>query len=133
MKISVRLFFFCFLVSCTSFNEKEISGVYSLVDYKHTFDTIVLFENNQYFRTVYDAHEKLVFKQQGKWELDNDFIRFDQFYLNLDDDLIQFPNLIADSLDSWGGYIIKSNGLIEFCVGHLSATLKNQNCYQKID
>ncbi len=119
-------------MSC-AFNEQELIGIYTPVNYKNTFDTIQLHTNNVYHRRVYDRNKKLVLEMDGEWKIDGDFIKFEPFYLNLDDDLILYPQSIQDTTGGWGGYLEKKNGSMEFCVGHLSASLPNQNCYQQLN
>lgn len=119
-------------VSC-GYTEKELIGVYAPTDYKNTFDTIQLKEHNKYHRKVYDKNKKLVLEMNGKWELDGSYIKFKSFYLNLDDDLVNFPESVRDTTGGWGGNVERrKGGTIEFCVGHLSASLPDQNCYQKL-
>lgn len=130
MKAFTILLISIFFISC-SFNEEELIGRYTPVNYINSFDTIELKANNIYFRKVYDVHNKLLLEMDGEWRLDGDYIKFNPFYLNFDDDLLSFPESVQDTTGGWGGYIGQQNGLIEFCVGHLSASLPDQNCYRK--
>ncbi len=120
--------------SCrNSFTEKEIIGTYSPLDYKNTYDTIQLNEHNIYRRKVYDINKKLVLDTKGKWSVDEDVIVFKSpFFLNFDRDLVQFPELLQDTISNGVGYIYLNNGTIKFCVGQASASLPNQNCYYKL-
>lgn len=55
MKSVYSIFTVLFLISCVyRFTEQEILGIYTPVDYKNCFDTIVLKENGVYDRKVYD-------------------------------------------------------------------------------
>lgn len=137
--IGIIFFISLFFASCKNYTEKEIVGFYAPVDYKNNFDTIQLQENNIYHRKVYDFNKKLVLEMQGEWKLDGTAIKFYPFYLNLDDDLVKFPENVQDTTGGWAGDIWHINEplsqtkrkAIAFCVGHQSAT-KDENCYQKI-
>ncbi len=67
---------------------------------------------------------------EGKWKLvnQNSQIQIEPFYLNLDDDLIKFPDNVRDT----SMVIIKNletrTGSIQFCVGYY----EGENCYRKI-
>ena len=116
-----------------NFNEKEMIGTYSPLDYKNTYDTIQLNDHNIYRRKVYDINKKLVLDTKGIWSIDEDIIVFKSpFFLNLDRDLEKFPELLQDTISNGVGYIYLYNGTIKFCVGHASASLPNQNCYRKL-
>jgi hypothetical protein len=118
------------LFSCIK--EQDLKGTYVPVNYKNNFDTIRLEDDGIYSRKVYDINGKLLLKMKGRWEHKNDIINFRPFFLNLDYDLVKFPEVIQDTLGGWSGNLHKNNGNLEFCVGHLSASLPNQNCYRKI-
>lgn len=123
--ISPVIFFSCI-------KEKDLTGTYVPVNYKNNFDTINLEDNGIYSRKVYDINGKLLLKMKGNWEHSQNTIRLEYFYLNLDDDLVKYPEVVKDTMANWGGYLDNNNGNIEFCVGYLSASLPNQNCYRKI-
>lgn len=132
MKAKGILFLIGILFISCNYTENELIGIYTPKDYKKTFDTIQLEKNNVYYRKVYDVDKKLVLEMKGKWTLDNNFVKFKSFYLNLDDDLVTFPESAQDTTGGWGGDLAKSKGIIEFCVGHLSASLPDQSCYKKL-
>jgi len=133
MKMTGIFFLIGLLLGSCSYTEKELIGAYSPTEYKNTFDTIQLKKNNEYHRKVYDINKKLVLEIDGKWSIEEDVIEFKSpYFLNLDRDLVQFPELLQDTKSNGIGYIYSNNGTIEFCVGHLSASLPNQNCYHKL-
>jgi len=118
------------LTSCDGFfTEKEVYGAYSPVDYKNNFDTIQLMPHNIYRRKVYDKNKKLLLDMKGKWELENNInVHFEPFYLNLDDDLVEFPNKVSDTTGGWGGRLEIHKRIVHFCVGYDVSS----NCYRKI-
>lgn len=128
------LFSLILFSSCVEhFEEKEVCGYYTPVDYKNNFDTLQLQPQGVYHRKVYDKNKKLLLEMNGKWNLkDNESVHFEPFYLNLDDDLIKFPDNVKDTTGGWAGRLETQNGKIQFCVGYYSGKLPNQNCYQKI-
>jgi hypothetical protein len=124
-----------FLYSClSSFNEQDILGKYSPINYYNNFDTIIIAKNNKYYRKVYDINKKLVLDMSGEWYFTNDNknIQFWSFYLNLDDDLVKFPESVKDTLGGSQVVIEKFNGNIKFCFGYFAQDLENQNCYEKL-
>ncbi len=127
---SLILFFSC----VGHFEEKEVYGYYTPVDYKNNFDTIQLQPQGIYQRKVYDKNKKLLLEMKGEWKLvnQNSQIQMRPFYLNLDDDLVKFPDNVKDTSMAVIESLEISNGKIQFCVGYYSADLPNQNCYQKI-
>lgn len=119
-------------VSC-GYTEKDLIGVYAPADYKNTFDTIQLQEHNKYHRKVYDINKKLVLEMQGEWSIKEDVIEFKSpYFFNLDRDLVEFPELLQDTVSNGLGYVWKKKGTLEFCVGHFAVDLPDQNCYQKL-
>ena len=115
----------CFKVK----EEKDLYGYYTPLDYENSFDTILLKPQFIYNRKVYDKERNIVLDMNGKWYLQkNNQIKFNSFYLNLDDDLIKFPESTKDtSMEVITDMERRGDG-IEFCVGYYP----NQNCYQKI-
>lgn len=108
-------------------------GTYSASDYTKTYDTIQLATNHIYCRRVYDRNKKLVLKTKGKWKVNQDVIEFETpYFWNLDRDLVKFPELLNDTVSNGIGYIGVNSGKIEFCVGHYSADIPNQNCYKRV-
>lgn len=129
----ILIILFCF--SCVdTFDEKEIIGIYTPIDYKHTFDTIQLDEKGVYYRKVYDKDKKLLLNLKSNYELRNggSKIYFNSYFLNLDRDLVKFPELVNDTLGGAELNLERKNHTIKFCTGHFSASLPDQNCYQKI-
>lgn len=112
------------------FDEKEVCGLYVPINYKNNFDTIELKEKGVYSRKVYDKNKKLLLAMEGKWRMvsHKSNIEIDGFYLNIDDDLEQFPSLVLDTSMLINCVLKKQNQSIEFCVG----PYLDSNCYLKI-
>ena len=123
------------IYSCTNnFTEKEVIGTYVPVDYKQTFDTIILMKNGIYHRKVYDRNKTLMIDMKSQYKIQaNGSILFYSYFLNLDRDLVKFPELIKDTLGGGSFILEKIDGKIGFCTGYASASLPNQNCYHKVD
>jgi hypothetical protein len=135
MKKLLLTFIFPFSIfSCTkSFVEKDVVGVYTPVEYKNCYDTIQLLQGGVYFRKVYDTNKKILLNIKSKYELRNEGsqIFFHSYFLNLDRDLVKFPELVNDTLGVALLNLEKNKGKIGFCTGYYSASLPNQNCFQK--
>jgi len=122
------------LITSCNFSEKELIGIYSPVNYRNTFDIIKLKKDSLYFRKVYDSNKDLVLKNQGKWSVKENVIKFESpYFYNLDSDLVKFPELLKDTLSNGGGYIWSKDGVIEFCVRYYAADESDQNCYKKLN
>lgn len=133
-KILLILSFPFTIYSCiNSFTEKDVIGVYTPLEYENCYDTIQLLEGGLYYRKVYDLNKKLLLNIKSRYELreEGSQIFFHSYFLNLDRDLVKFPELVNDTL---GGSLLnleKNKGKIRFCAGYYSASLPNQNCFQK--
>lgn len=130
------LILFLTMCSCTdNFTEREVIGYYVPLDYNNTYDTIQLMKNGKYHRKVYDKRKKLILNIISNYELRNEGskIYFNSYFLNLDRDLEQFPELTDDTTGEAELIIEKVGNTIQFCTGYLSASLPDQNCYQKVD
>jgi len=131
MKMIKNLFILLLFSSCVEhFEEKEVYGYYTPVDYKNNFDTIQLEPHGIYHRKVYDKNRKLLLEMNGRWNLteQQSKIQIDGFYMNLDDDLVKFPELAKDTNMVVISVLNTHNGVIQFCAGHYP----DENCYQKI-
>lgn len=112
-----------------SIDKNELYGYYTPIGYKNNFDTIQLQSNGKYHRKVYNTNKQILLDTKGVWSLErNHIIHFHTFYLNLDDDLIKFPESISDTSGGWRGDAEYRNGSIQFCVGYY----EGENCYQKV-
>ena len=135
MRFIYLIFMALALPSCVdNFTEQEILGTYTAVHYKNCFDTIQIKNNGIYHRKVYDVKKHLVLDMNGKWKFYNNKksqIQFHSFFLNLDRNLVKFPELVEDTLGGGSFNIERNKGKIEFCVGYYSEDLPNQNCYKK--
>ena len=131
MKVKYTLIVLAMLSSCVQhFDEKELYGKYVAVNYKNTFDTIQLMPQGSYYRHVYDRNKKLVLETEGKWKLEEQKtkLKFIHFYLNLDDDLIKFPESVKDTSTEVITTLETQKGTVIFCVGYY----RGENCYEKI-
>ncbi len=125
------LFIGTFFLSCDGqFKENELYGYYAPINYKNTFDTIQLQPHRKYHRRIYDNKSNLVLEMDGKWNLEkNTVIHFDSGFLNLDRDVVLFPELLNDTSEGWAGWIDIKQGRINFCVGYH----EGENCYLKLN
>lgn len=128
-QLSIVFVLFLFYSCNEHFKENELYGFYAPVGYKNNFDTIELKPKGVYHRKVYDKNNKLVLEMNGRWKFENNHIvHFEPFYLNLDDDLIKFPNVTKDTSGGWRGSFKTHKGKIQFCVGYH----QGENCYCKV-
>lgn len=135
MKKLLLILLLVMVYSCTeNFTEKEVVGIYTPLSYNNTYDTIQLLEKGKYHRKVYDKKKKLVLDIVSDYELRNggSKIYFNSYFLNIDRDLERFPELVNDTLGGAELVIEKKDNTLQFCVGYLSASLPNQNCYHKL-
>jgi hypothetical protein len=119
--------------SC-SITEDEAIGIYVPINYKNCFDTIHLEKNGIYKRQVYNLNGLKLLDMKGKWSFMNNGlkIKFRSYYLNLDDDLVKFPELVQDTVGGGQFVLERSNNSLRFCVGYYSSDLYDQNCYHKL-
>lgn len=128
MKIFIYLIIFLF-ISCNTIKKDEIYGKYVPISYKNNFDTLVIYKNNEYERKVYDKNKKLLLNYKSRYHLDkSDLIKFDDFYLNLDRDLINMPEDVKDIDMSMTTSFEKKDKDIIMCFGYH----EGENCYKKI-
>ena len=121
-----------FAVSCVDeqFTNQQIIGTYIPINYKNNFDTIKINLGGDYLRKVYDKHHKLLLNMRGNYKfVSPNSIDFDNFYLNLDDSLDLYPELVRDISGGRQAVIEAKGGKILFCVGY---TL-HSNCYEKVE
>lgn len=131
MKAFVLFACVLFFSSCdNSYTEKELYGSYVPINYKNTTDTILLEPKGMYHRKVYDKNKNLVLEMEGKWNLvaQKTKIKLNHFYLNLDDNLLRFPESARDTSMEVITNLETRSGVIKFCVGYH----ENENCYKKI-
>lgn len=116
-----------FILGC-SIGDKEIAGIYAAIGYNNTKDTIVLCNDGIYERKVYDNNNRLVLKTEGKWSYKDGLITMRSFFLNLDRDVSEYPELLKDTTMRMQVLVEKEGGVIKFCTGYLN----NENCYGKV-
>jgi hypothetical protein len=131
MKILLVVFTLLILESCDEyFNERDLYGYYVPIGYVNTFDTIQLKPNSLYHRVVYDKNSKLLLKMEGQWIFKGgNRIVLNSLYLNLDDNLVEFPESANDTTTEMDAYFKTKGGHIQFCVGQYV----DSNCYQKLE
>lgn len=123
------LLFFLFSLFACEYYKKEIVGVYNLENLKLSHDTIILKENNIYDRMVYDLNGVQLLKYSSKWKFQKpNRIILTDFYLNLDDDLNKFPELLKDRDMEINTFIETIDGRNGFNVGYY----ENQFNYLKV-
>ncbi|WP_133256895.1 hypothetical protein [Hymenobacter edaphi] len=129
MKTKYFLFSLLLLSSCVDhFEEAEVYGHYT-PKYIGNFDTLELRPQGVYQRRVYDSNKKLLLKMRGEWSFESENrILLDRFYLNLDDDLVKFPELVQDTAGGVNTYFETQNETIKFCIGYES----DENCFYKV-
>lgn len=123
--IAVIIFNSCRTIS----DEKDLYGKYVPINYKNTYDTITLKPDSLYLRKVCDKDNNVLLEMKGKWFLeDNSSVTFEPFYLNFDDDLHEFPELVSDTSMTFNTIIESKGKKIGFCVGHYEGTF----CYENL-
>jgi hypothetical protein len=112
------------------FRMSDLEGTYVPVDFNNTTDTIRLVRNGVYQRVVYNVSNEMVLKMSGRWEFDplGNALRLHGFYLNLDDDLASFPELVNDTSMEMNTIVQQSTMGVQFCVGYISG----ENCYCRV-
>lgn len=122
-------------ISCAKrFSKEEILGTYIAEGYTHSFDTIVLQQNNRYHRKVYNVEKELLLDMEATYEFDgNNRIDLSSFYVNLDDNLIKFPNQVSDTTSLTSIILKEHNGKIVFCLGSIFGKSEFDYCYNKIE
>jgi hypothetical protein len=122
-------------ISCAErFSKEEVLGTYTAEEYTHSFDTIVLQRNNRYHRKVYNIEKELLLDMEATYEFDgNNRIDLSSFYVNLDDNLIKFPNQVSDTTSLTSIILKEHNGTIAFCLGSIFGKREFDYCYNKIE
>jgi len=117
------------LSSCFWRRESEVVGVFALAGAVNTFDTLYLKPGGVYERLVYNLKRERVLRYKGKWEYYPDRIILHSWFLNLDRDLVKFPELAADTgLVVSTGFDVFSIDTVTFCTGYLP----DEHCYKRV-
>lgn len=116
------------LFSCQNISSEDIYGKYSPISYKNSFDTLTINKDGTYNRRVYDRKKKRLLNYNSKYKLEGNTIKFDDFYLNLDKDLVTFPEDINDVDMTYTTFFEKKDKNITLCFGYHSG----ENCYKKV-
>jgi hypothetical protein len=126
--ISLLLLALPFSFSC-HFSQEEIFGTYVSVNYVNTADTIWIKPNGLYLHRIYTPNGQLLLDTRGEWkQVGIREFKFSEFFLNYDRDLIQFPELLADTLGSTSVIIESHDSTFEFCTGYL----EGEYCYRRV-
>ncbi len=128
MKKSISLILLPFLFSCQNISNEDICGKYSPISYKNTYDTLTINKDGVYNRVIYNIKGKKLLNYNSKYKLDGSSIKFSDFYLNLDKDLIAFPEDVKDIDMTYTTFFERKNKNIILCFGYH----EGENCYQKI-
>jgi hypothetical protein len=120
------------LVTCGAhFDQKDVVGTYVALDYVNCIDTIRVLPSGLYERRVYASDRSLALGMQGKWTLDevgDGQITFYSFFLNLDRDLLKYPELVSDTALKLSVELESLGGSVGFCTGYYDG----KNCYRRI-
>ena len=107
----------------------DFYGTYVPIGYKNTLDSIELKPQEIYHRKVYNKTGKKVLDMNGKWVLKSDNeVQFYSFFLNLDRDVSQFPELLKDTSGGVSTIFQSKDKTIQFCIGYYP----DSNCYKRI-
>ncbi|MDN3693160.1 hypothetical protein QWZ06_13130 [Chryseobacterium tructae] len=127
MKKSISLILLLLLFSCQNISNEDIYGKYSPISYKNTYDTLTINKDGVYNRVIYNIKGKKLLNYDSKYKLDGSSIKFSDFYLNLDKDLIAFPEDVNDIDMTYTNSFKKKDGNVFLCFGHYG-----ENCYKKV-
>ncbi|WP_223601696.1 hypothetical protein [Chryseobacterium sp. GVT01B] len=127
MKKSISLILLPLLFSCQNISSEDVYGKYSPVSYKNTYDTLTIHRDGVYNRVIYNREGKKLLDYDSKYKIDNQSITLSKFYLNLDKDLIAFPEDVEDTNTTYITSFKKKDKNIFLCFGYYG-----ENCYQKI-
>ncbi|WP_185288815.1 hypothetical protein [Chryseobacterium lactis] len=116
------------LFSCQNISNEDIYGKYSPISYKNSFDTLTINKDGTYNRRIYDKNKKRLLNYNSKYKLEGNTINFDDFYLNLDKDLVTFPEDVDDVDMTYTTFFEKKDKNITLCFGYHSG----ENCYKKV-
>lgn len=97
MKKSISLILLPLLFSCQNISSEDMYGKYSPISYKNTYDTLTIHRDGVYNRVIYNREGKKLLDYDSKYKIDNQSITLSKFYLNLDKDLIAFPEDVEDT------------------------------------
>ncbi len=125
---SLILVLLLLLFSCQNMSSEDIYGKYSPISYRNSFDTLTINKDGTYNRRIYDKNKKRLLNYNSKYKLEGNTIEFDDFYLNLDKDLVTFPEDINDVDMTYTTFFEKKDKNITLCFGYHSG----ENCYKKV-
>jgi len=126
---SIFFFVVVFAIACKKNARETYVGTYAAINYINTTDTIYVLSNNVYARKVYDKEGRLVLNMKSSLEMNGDEIVFHSFFLNLDRDIIQYPELLSDTVMEMNVSVERSFLKVQFCTGYL----EGENCYSKVE
>ena len=87
------------LTMCSSYqSEDSLIGKYANLSNSNTYDTILLRKEGRYERHIHDKSNNFIKFFEGRWSFNGEGkIVFTDFFMNLDRDLVKFPELLNDT------------------------------------
>lgn len=117
------------LIGCGSNHvTSSFEGVYGAVDFVNNYDTITFDKSGIYNRIVRDSEGNIVRRIKGIWFLRGRELSMPHFYLNLDDNLKEFPESAMDDSTHMTRQVFNINGQLGFCVGYFAG----EYCYRRV-
>ncbi|KMQ67788.1 hypothetical protein ACM39_10565 [Chryseobacterium sp. FH2] len=129
MKTVISLILLPLLFSCQNISDEDIYGKYSPILYRNTYDTLTIHKNGIYNRVIYNKKGEKRLDYRSKYKLKDLSIKFSEYYLNLDKDLISFPEDVKDVDMAYTTYFERKYKNIVLCFGYY----EGENCYKKIE
>lgn len=127
IKTVISLILLPLIFSCQNISDEDIYGKYSPISYRNTYDTLTIHKNGIYNRMVYNKRGDKLLDYKSKYKLKGLSIKFYDYYLNLDKDLIAFSEDVKDVDMTYTTYFEKKEKDIVLCFGYH----KGENCYKK--
>lgn len=117
------------LTMCSSYqSEDNLIGKYASLSNTNTYDTISLLRERRYERHIYGKSNNFIKKFEGSWSFNSEGkIVFADFFMNLDRDLVKFPELLNETYGHFEISINKNSQGLYFCTGY-----EDDYCYQKV-
>lgn len=117
------------LTMCSSYqSEDNLIGKYANLSNTNTYDTILLLKGGRYERHIYDKSNNFIKKFEGSWTFNSERkIVFADFFMNLDRDLVKFPELLNEPYGHFETSIDRNSQGLYFCTGY-----EDDYCYQKL-
>lgn len=119
LKKCTWLFMVMLLCNCGKIENEELTGVYDIKGYNNTIDTLKIFDDGTYDRSLYAKGDKsLIYKHKGVWYRDEDRIVLKNYIENYDQKSLinkkQFDHLLISCsfpIRKWFGKVYLGNNL----------------------